>query len=1210
MKQKGSRERGVVVGKKVMVAVRASKEIPKAALLWTLTHVVQPGDRVRLLVVVPSNYTSKKIWGFSRFTSDCASGYGRFLAGTDTDRKDDIHESCSQMMFQLHNVYDADKINVRIKIVFASPYGVIAAEAKKSNSNWVILDRGLKYEKKCCMEQLECNLVVIKKSQPKVIRLNLVKNADTAHPQAVSTLTSKSVRSSRQGKKLREPFVTPASSPDQEGSSSHTTTDMGTTSSISSSDAGASPFLASQVFEGLNPWVSDGNKSFFESNSDSDGDKWSPLSMASSSVTASVVVSPSGDLFKPHTETPRKSRFASVLRLGSSRKEPEAGKEIRNSDTCLNKSVREVVSLSRKPAPGPPPLCSVCQHKAPKFGNPPRWFTYGELETATKGFSKGSFLAEGGFGSVHRGTLPDGQIIAVKQYKIASTQGDREFCSEVEVLSCAQHRNVVMLIGLCVEDGKRLLVYEYICNGSLHSHLYGLGKEPLGWSARQKVAVGAARGLRYLHEECRVGCIVHRDMRPNNILLTHDFEPLVGDFGLARWQPEGDKGVETRVIGTFGYLAPEYAQSGQITEKADVYSFGVVLVELITGRKAMDIKRPKGQQCLTEWARPLLQKQAIKELLDPRLMNCYSEQEVYCMALCAYLCIRRDPNSRPRMSQVGDFGLARLQPEGDKGVETRVIGTFGYLAPEYAQSGQITEKANVYSFGVVLVELITGRKAMDIKRPKGQQCLTEWERPLLQKQAIKELLDPRLMNCYSEQEVYCMALCAYLCIRRDPNSRPRMSQVLRMLEGDVFMNPMCLSSLTMESPKPILDFEKFDNGFVQKLIYDALVWSSLHGLVVGDKTYQRSGTVPGVGMMHAPIALLPTPFPESYWNQACEVAPIFNELVDRISLDGKFIQDSLSSAQLKFGTIGVAEHSGTWSCLEKLFSSFKAYEISIPYIWFCYKKTLDVVSLLLGLSAMVLLLVSTDQFTYWVAIPGCIGVLASFFLVGTRPLEFFNMMGLKINRWACYPYYHLTRCIALLTRNGQQANGNNEENPPADPPENPSSSGSSLVCACLVHLHKTMFDALHALLINSLVIALVFTAIAASRNDNTTTKKPNEKPTVKLFIFGVLFVLYLSFKAYEISIPYIWFCYKKTLDVVAIPGCISVLASFFLLGTRPLEFFNMMGLKIIRWACYPYYHLTRCIALLTCNGQQANGNDEENPPAANPVGGLTELLQR
>jgi serine/threonine protein kinase len=118
-------------------------------------------------------------------------------------------------------------------------------------------------------------------------------------------------------------------------------------------------------------------------------------------------------------------------------------------------------------------LCSICQHKAPAFGNPPRWFTFAELQLATGGFSQANFLAEGGFGSVHRGVLPDGQVVAVKQYKLASTQGDKEFCSEVEVLSCAQHRNVVMLIGFCVEDGRRLLVYEYICNGSLDSHLYG-----------------------------------------------------------------------------------------------------------------------------------------------------------------------------------------------------------------------------------------------------------------------------------------------------------------------------------------------------------------------------------------------------------------------------------------------------------------------------------------------------------------------------------------------------------------------------------------------------------------------------------------------------------------------------------------------------------------------------------------------------------------
>ncbi|KAJ7951647.1 Kinase family protein [Quillaja saponaria] len=390
------------------------------------------------------------------------------------------------------------------------------------------------------------------------------------------------------------------------------------------------------------------------------------------------------------------------------------------TDTNFSGNVREAISLSRNAPAGPPPLCSICQHKAPGFGKPPRWFSYAELELATGGFSKANFLAEGGFGSVHRGVLPDGQAVAVKQHKLASSQGDLEFCSEVEVLSCAQHRNVVMLIGFCIEDKRRLLVYEYICNGSLDSHLYGRQQEPLEWSARQKVAVGAARGLRYLHEECRVGCIVHRDMRPNNILITHDFEPLVGDFGLARWQPDGDTGVETRVIGTFGYLAPEYAQSGQITEKADVYSFGVVLVELVTGRKAVDLNRPKGQQCLTEWARPLLEEYAIEELVDPGLGNHYSEQEVNCMLHAASLCIRRDPHSRPRMSQV----LRIL--EGDMFIDTNYMSTPGYDVGN--RSGRIwaeqQPKQQQYSGPLldVAVEEFSGKFSLDKYRP------AYWER--------------------------------------------------------------------------------------------------------------------------------------------------------------------------------------------------------------------------------------------------------------------------------------------------------------------------------------------------------------------------------------------------------------------------------------------------------------------------------------------------
>ncbi|KAM7512962.1 hypothetical protein LguiB_011837 [Lonicera macranthoides] len=618
MRQKSGKEKGCDVGERVvLVAVKASKEIPR----------------------------SKKLWGLPRFNSDCAAGNWRSLSGTISDQKEEISDSCTQLMLQLHD------IKMKIKVVSGSSSGVVATEAKKSQTQWVVLDKQLKKEAKLCMEQLECNVVVMKKSRPKVLRLNLV-GSPTTEPEELSG-SEKSAEHVKKNFDLqnetRVPNVTPASSPEH---SPFSTTDVGT-SSISSLDPTNSPFFISEI-----NWdrkkdslvYTDRIYNLDESDSDTDSEK-----MSSPSTSLSSDVPSSSELAKYLMGSSRGSNGLNSRpeSLWGKFSELEREHEVRDRlNLNSSKNVREMISLPRSSPLEPPPLCSICQHKAPVFGKPPRWFTYGELEHATRRFSEANFLAEGGYGSVHRGVLPDGQVVAVKQHKLASSQGDHEFCSEVEVLSCAQHRNVVMLIGLCVEDGRRLLVYEYICNGSLDSHLYGHDRDPLEWSARQKIAVGAARGLRYLHEECRVGCIVHRDMRPNNILLTHDFEPLVGDFGLARWQPDGDLGVETRIIGTFGYLAPEYAQSGEITEKADVYSFGIVLVELITGRKAIDISRPKGQQCLSEWARPLLKENFVEELVDPRLRKCYSEKELNSMLRCASMCIRRDPHLRPRMSQV------------------------------------------------------------------------------------------------------------------------------------------------------------------------------------------------------------------------------------------------------------------------------------------------------------------------------------------------------------------------------------------------------------------------------------------------------------------------------------------------------------------------------------------------------------------------------
>ncbi|CAO2823230.1 unnamed protein product [Amaranthus hypochondriacus] len=626
----------------VVVAVKASREIPKTAMEWALTHVVQPGNSIKLLVVTSPQIFGKKLWGFQRFTTDCTSGAWRSHTGTLLDQEEDITDSCSQLIQQLCKDHKSCEINVKIKILSGSIDGVVAAEAKKDRTNWVILEKKLKNEAKQCMEQLQCNVIMMKGSHPKVLRLNLTGSGEL-EPEVMQSLSSiveapNSKNTYKFPHTIKVPNVTPISSPEHD--TSYSATDVGT-SSISSS--GTSSYFISETIE-------DQKK---DSDSDSDNESLSSTSchqpwMLSSPVFGSANLKSDVDGSLKSTDQILASASLSLLKRISVAEMLNPRQNLNSNST----SVRDAISLSKKSPADPPPLCSICQHKTPIFGKPPKSFTYSELAMATDGFSLNNFLAEGGFGSVYSGVLPDGQIIAVKQYKLASSQGDLEFCSEVEVLSCAQHRNVVTLIGFCVEGGRRLLVYEYLCNKSLDYHLYGRSNNILEWSARQKIAIGAARGLRYLHEECRVGCIVHRDMRPNNILLTHDFEPLVGDFGLARCQADGGVGEETRVIGTFGYLAPEYAQSGQITEKADVYSFGIVLLELITGRKAVDINRPKGEQCLTEWVRRLVKQENLKKLVDPFLGSSYAKEELCSMLHCASLCIRKDPNSRPRMSQV------------------------------------------------------------------------------------------------------------------------------------------------------------------------------------------------------------------------------------------------------------------------------------------------------------------------------------------------------------------------------------------------------------------------------------------------------------------------------------------------------------------------------------------------------------------------------
>ncbi|KAG6781582.1 hypothetical protein POTOM_014493 [Populus tomentosa] len=284
-------------------------------------------------------------------------------------------------------------------------------------------------------------------------------------------------------------------------------------------------------------------------------------------------------------------------------------------------------------------ICLVCKNRRTKIG----WKRDFSYNAATEGFSQKKFLSEGGFGSVYRGDL-DGLAFAVKQHNSASFQGEKEFKSEVEVLSKARHENLVMLLGSCSEGNDRLLVYEYVCNCSLDQHLSKHARKPLTWEKRMKIALGAARGLKYLHENN----IIHRDMRPNNLLITHDHEALLGDFGLARTQHEdSEPSLETRVVGTLGYLAPEYAECGKVSTKTDVYAFGVVLLQLITGLKTSD--KILGGKSLVGWARPLLKERNYPNLIDQRILESHDVHQLFWMIRVAEKCLSKDPQKRLTM---------------------------------------------------------------------------------------------------------------------------------------------------------------------------------------------------------------------------------------------------------------------------------------------------------------------------------------------------------------------------------------------------------------------------------------------------------------------------------------------------------------------------------------------------------------------------------
>ncbi|KAJ4753965.1 Protein kinase superfamily protein [Rhynchospora pubera] len=283
-------------------------------------------------------------------------------------------------------------------------------------------------------------------------------------------------------------------------------------------------------------------------------------------------------------------------------------------------------------------------------------FTFRELASATRNFRADFLLGEGGFGRVYKGRLESiNQVVAIKQLDRNGLQGNREFLVEVLMLSLLHHQNLVNLIGYCADGDQRLLVYEYMPLGSLEDHLHEPSPDMkrLDWNTRMKIAAGAAKGLEYLHDKANPP-VIYRDLKCSNILLGEGYHPKLSDFGLAKLGPVGDKThVSTRVMGTYGYCAPEYAMTGQLTLKSDVYSFGVVLLEIITGRRAIDNTRSAGEQNLVAWARPLFKdRRKFSQMADPALQGHYPPRGLYQALAVAAMCVQEQPTMRPLIADV------------------------------------------------------------------------------------------------------------------------------------------------------------------------------------------------------------------------------------------------------------------------------------------------------------------------------------------------------------------------------------------------------------------------------------------------------------------------------------------------------------------------------------------------------------------------------
>lgn len=344
-----------------------------------------------------------------------------------------------------------------------------------------------------------------------------------------------------------------------------------------------------------------------------------------------------------YSYSPLKNGYDCDSLLGKDRTQDERQIEFTNSMAnpqvdCIN---RVASAIGRSAA--------VCQD------NTCMVFELLELQKATNNFSVGNLIGQGGCSQVFQGVLSDGRVVAVKCLNASTPDSKQEFLTEVEVISCLHHCHIVQLIGYCVDSQNYFLIYNFASEGNLEQKLHNAGKGEcvLPWDVRYKVAVGVAEALDYLHNRC-ARPVIHRDVKSSNILLSSDLEPQLTDFGLAKWVPSTSTHITcTDIVGTFGYLAPEYFMYGRVNEKTDVYSFGVVLLELITGKHPIGTIKPDRHENLVLWARPLVEDESsFDQIIDPKLEGAYNATQLKNLMVAAALCLQQSPYSRPRMNRI------------------------------------------------------------------------------------------------------------------------------------------------------------------------------------------------------------------------------------------------------------------------------------------------------------------------------------------------------------------------------------------------------------------------------------------------------------------------------------------------------------------------------------------------------------------------------